>query len=191
MESLFSNSHYNLPEEGGHPPSLPFKFNKSGVKFKMEPKNFNKKRVLFVCTHNSARSQMAEGILKSLYGERYEVFSAGTEPTNVNPFAIEVMREIGIDISNHRAKNIKEFLSERFDFVVTVCDHAKESCPFFPGGKKYMHKSFEDPSQFKGNREETLNFFRKVRDEIKDWIEKTFGGVGEIPEDFNSHELKN
>jgi len=133
-----------------------------------------KKRVIFICTHNSARSQMAEGILKFLYGDKYEVFSAGTNPKDVNPFAVEVMKEIGVDISKNRAKSVNEFLGEEFDFVVTVCDNAKENCPFFPGGKKYIHKSFEDPSQFKGDKEEILNFFRKVRDEIKDWIEKNF-----------------
>lgn len=123
---------------------------------------------------------MAEGILKSLYGEKYEVYSAGTDPTNINPFAIEVMEEIGIDISKNRSKSIKEFLNMEFDLVVTVCDSAKESCPFFPGGKRYIHKSFEDPSQFKGEEIETLAVFRRVRDEIKDWIEKTFGENSEI-----------
>ncbi len=139
-----------------------------------------KKRIIFICTHNSARSQMAEGILRALYGERFEVFSAGTEPKDVNPFAIKVMEEIGIDISKQRAKSVKEFLGEEFDLVVTVCDHAKESCPFFPGGKIYAHKGFEDPSQFRGDEEEILSAFRRVRDEIKDWIEKSFGEESDI-----------
>jgi arsenate reductase len=161
--------------KGSMAPSFFFKFMRE---FKM------KKRIIFICTHNSARSQMAEGILRTLYGDKFEVFSAGTEPTNVNPFAIEVMKEIGIDISKQRAKSVKEFLGEDFDLVVTVCDHAKESCPFFPGGKRYAHKGFEDPSQFKGNDEEILSGFRKVRDEIKEWIEKAFG-EGDIFNDSN------
>ena len=131
-----------------------------------------KKRVLFICTHNSARSQMAEAFLNSHYGDRYEAHSAGTEPTNVNPYAIKVMGEIGIDITNHRSKSIEEFRDENFDYVVTVCDHAKESCPFFPG-EKIIHKGFEDPSEFKGTEEEILVKIRRVRDEISAWI-KTF-----------------
>lgn len=123
---------------------------------------------------------MAEEILKSLYGDRYEVFSAGTDPKNVNPFAIEVMKEIGIDISKNRSKNIKEFLGREFDFVITVCGSVKESCPFFPGGKKYIHKDFEDPSRAKGTEKDIFDVFRRVRDEIKDWIERTFREEGEI-----------
>lgn len=133
-----------------------------------------KKKVLFICTHNSARSQMAEGILRHLYGEFYEVFSAGTELSKVNPYAIKVMSEIDIDISYHRSKSVDEFLEKEFDYVVTVCDDAKETCPFFPGGKKYLHKSFEDPASFYGSEEEKLNKFREVRDKIKNWIEKQF-----------------
>ena len=90
-----------------------------------------KKKVLFICTHNSARSQMAEGILRTLYGDRYEAYSAGTQPTKVNPYAIKVMSEIGIDISNHRSKSAEEFRGKEFDYVVTVCDNVKEACPFF------------------------------------------------------------
>jgi len=118
---------------------------------------------------------MAEGILKSLYGEKYEVFSAGIKPKGINPFAIKVMKEIGIDISNQRSKSIEEFMGEEFDIVVTVCDSAKENCPFFPYAKKYIHKNFKDPTQFKGDEEGILSEFRKVRDEIKEWIEKAFG----------------
>ncbi|MBA7626038.1 Arsenate reductase [subsurface metagenome] len=135
--------------------------------------NTKKKRVLFICTHNSARSQMAEGILRSLYPEHYEAFSAGTEPSEVNPYTVKVMDEIGIDISHHRAKNIKEFIDEIFDYVVTVCDQAKESCPFFPG-RKIMHKSFQDPSQLEGAETEIMEGFREVRDEIRDWIKSSF-----------------
>ncbi|MCX7919285.1 MAG: arsenate reductase ArsC [bacterium] len=133
-----------------------------------------KKRVLFICTHNSARSQMAEGILRAVYSDRYEVYSAGTEPTAVNPYAIKVMAELGIDISNHRAKSIDEFRECQFDYVVTVCDSAKETCPYFPGAGKKLHQSFDDPSKFQGTEDEILAGFRRVRDEIKAWIEKTF-----------------
>ncbi len=134
--------------------------------------NIEKKRVLFICTHNSARSQMAEGILRALYPERYDAYSAGVEPSEVDPHAVTVMEEMGIDISQYRAKSIQEFRNEFFDYVVTVCDQAKESCPFFPRGK-IIHKSFSDPSQFKGTEEEILSEFRKVRDEIRDWIAST------------------
>ena len=133
-----------------------------------------KEKVLFICTHNSARSQMAEGFLNALYGDRYEGSSAGIEPAQVNPYAIKVMAEIGIDISKHRSKSVEDFRGKNFDYVVTVCDHAKEVCPFFPG-EKILHRSFEDPSEFKGNEDEILEEVRRVRDEIKDWIEKTLG----------------
>ncbi|MCW4026667.1 MAG: arsenate reductase ArsC [Candidatus Bathyarchaeota archaeon] len=131
------------------------------------------KEVLFVCTHNSARSQMAEGLLNALFGDRYEGYSAGTEPSNVNPYAINAMAEIGIDISTHRSESIEEFRGKTFDHVVTVCDRAREVCPFFPG-KRVLHKSFEDPSEFKGAEDETLEQVRRVRDDIKDWIQETF-----------------
>lgn len=133
-----------------------------------------KKKVLFICTRNSARSQMAEGFLNDLYGDRYEAYSAGIEPTEVNPYAIKAMAEINVDISKQRSKSIEEFRRNNFEYVVTVCDHAKEACPFFPGGKKLLHKGFKDPSEFRGTEYEILAEFRRVRDEIKDWIEKTF-----------------
>lgn len=136
-----------------------------------------KKRALFICTHNAARSQMAEGLLRALHGNHYEVFSAGTEPGRVSPYAIKVMAEIGIDIGAHHSKSIQEFLNQAFDYVVTVCDHAKESCPFFPGGKKILHQSFEDPSALTGTEEEIMAGFRLVRDEIKSWIENEFSNV--------------
>jgi arsenate reductase len=117
---------------------------------------------------------MAEGFLSALYGDRYESYSAGLEATEVNPYAIEVMAELGIDISKNRSKSIEEFRGRNFDYVVTVCDHAREACPFFPG-ETILHKSFEDPSRFKGTEEEILWKVRGVRDEIKDWVEKTFG----------------
>ena len=137
-----------------------------------QSKNY-KEKVLFICTHNAARSQMAEGLLRTLHGDHYDVFSGGTEPSEVNPTAIQVMEEIGVDISHHRAKNVSEFIDQKFDYVVTVCDQARESCPFFPGGK-IIHKSFKDPSLLKGTEEEVLAGFREARDEIRDWIEYAF-----------------
>jgi arsenate reductase len=133
-----------------------------------------RKKVLFVCTHNSARSQMAEGLLNSLYGTKYQAYSAGTEPSVLNPYAIQAMSEIGIDISKNRSKSINELMEQKFDYVITVCDHANETCPFFPGGMKRLHRSFEDPASFKGNEADTLSVFRRIRDEIKEWIAEEF-----------------
>ncbi len=115
---------------------------------------------------------MAEGLMKALFGDKFESYSAGTVATRVNPLAIKVMAEIGIDISHHRSKSVEEFRGWEFDYVVTVCDQAKESCPFFPGARKYLHKGFEDPSQYEGD--EALQKFREVRDEIKEWLIETF-----------------
>jgi len=117
---------------------------------------------------------MAEGLLRSLYGDSYESYSAGVHPTKVHPFAEEVMKEIGINISKQFSKSIKKFINKKFDCVVTVCDKAQESCPFFPGARKIMHKSFQDPAQFHGSKEEVLNAFRSVRDEISSWIKDEF-----------------
>jgi arsenate reductase len=117
---------------------------------------------------------MAEGLLKTIYGNSYETFSAGIVPTHVNPYAVEVMKELGIDISTHRSKSIKEYQGMMFDYVITVCDNAKEGCPFFPG-KNIIHKGFDDPAQMEGSIEEILVIFRRVRDEIKNWIISTFG----------------
>jgi arsenate reductase len=117
---------------------------------------------------------MAEGLLKTLYREKYEPYSAGTEPSRLNPFAVQVMQEIGIDISGHRSKSVDEFLGLEFDYVITVCDHAKETCPVFQGGKNYLHAGFQDPSEAEGAEEKKMAVFRRVRDEIKDWIMKTF-----------------
>jgi arsenate reductase len=144
----------------------------------------DKKRVLFICTHNSARSQMAEGIMNALYGDKFQAFSAGTNPSKVNPLAIEVLKEIGIDISHHRSKSIDEFKGETFDYVVTVCDNAKENCPYFPGGKKYVHRGFMDPASVEGTYEEKLSAFRKVRDEILNWIKEFFIENKEGKEEF-------
>ncbi len=134
----------------------------------------SRKKVLFICTHNSARSQMAEGILRTLYGDRYEVYSAGTHPAGVNSYAVKVMAEIGIDISQHASKSIARFKKIPFDYVITLCDKAKQTCPFFPGAKKLIHKGFRDPSQFTSSPLDALAHFRQTRDEINDWIRKTF-----------------
>ncbi len=133
-----------------------------------------KKKVLFICTHNSARSQMAEGLMNALLGDQYEAFSAGTEPSQVNPYAIKSMSEIDFDISTNRSKHIREFTETEFDYVITVCDNAKEKCPVFPGRGKYIHKGFTDPSRTTGSNDQELMDFRVVRDEIRDWILKYF-----------------
>jgi arsenate reductase len=131
-------------------------------------------KVLIICNHNSVRSQIAEGLLKSLYGDYYDVYSAGNNPTNVNPFAIKVMAEIDIDISENRSKSLKEFEGLEFDYVVTVCGGEGQACPFFSGGKTYLHESFKDPTEVDGTDKEKLDSYRRIRDEIKVWIEKTF-----------------
>lgn len=135
----------------------------------------DRKKVIFICTHNSARSQMAEGILKNLYSDRFEVYSAGTEPSRVNPYAIKAMEEIGIDISGHSSKAIEKFRGKEFDYVITLCGAADESCPSFPNewGSR-LHRGFPDPSRFRGKDEEILAGFRTVRDEIKTWLESEF-----------------
>lgn len=136
--------------------------------------NTNKKKVLFLCTHNSARSQMAEGLLRNSQGDKFDVYSAGTEPSRVNPFAIKAMEELGIDLSEHSSKSIACYKDMHIDYVITVCDNAKESCPTLPGTKNIIHKAFRDPSQFRGKDEEILNGFREVRDEIQEWIKSEF-----------------
>jgi len=137
----------------------------------------NRIRVLFICTHNSARSQMAEGYMKAKYSDRFEVFSAGTEVTRVHPMAIAVMQEIGIDISGHRSKLTDEFYGTGIETVITVCDAANKACPFFPGAQEVIHQSFPDPSAYKGSDEEVRAGFRRVRDEIIRWIDVTFGST--------------
>lgn len=126
----------------------------------------NKQRVLFVCTHNSARSQMAEGFLRHSSGDRFEVHSAGTEAGHLRPEAVTVMSELGIDISGQTSKTLTQFLDEPWDFVITVCDDANESCPVFPGAATRTHWSFPDPSKAEGSDEERLAVFRDVRDQI-------------------------
>jgi arsenate reductase (thioredoxin) len=132
--------------------------------------------VLFVCTHNSARSQMAEGLLRSRYGDRYEAHSAGTERTHVRPLAIEALREIGVDISDHESKTVEDLGEREFDYVVTVCDSAREACPYVPARREVLHQSFPDPSAATGSEEEQLDVFRQVRDQIALWIDEAFGG---------------
>ncbi|MGA2574997.1 MAG: arsenate reductase ArsC [Bryobacteraceae bacterium] len=127
-------------------------------------------RVLILCTGNSARSQMAEGLLRDHAGGRFEVFSAGTRPSRVRPEAIAVMRELGIDISGHRSKSVEEFAGQPFDYVLTVCDNARESCPIFPGKAAMIHRSFADPAALEGGEEERLALFRRVRDEMRQYL---------------------
>jgi len=133
-----------------------------------------KQRVLILCTGNSARSQMAEGWLRALAGDRFDVASAGTRPSVVNPLAITVMRERGIDISGHRSKSVTEFLDQPFDFVITVCDQAAEACPVFPGPARRIHWSFPDPAAAGGSEEQRVEAFRAVRDalerQLRAWI---------------------
>jgi len=124
-------------------------------------------RVLILCTGNSARSQMAEGLLRHDGGDHFEVLSAGIKPSQVRPEAIEVMRELGIDISGHRSKSVEEFTGQDFDYVITVCDNASESCPVFPGKTMRIHWGFEDPAEVKGDEATRVAVFRRVRDEIR------------------------
>jgi arsenate reductase len=133
-----------------------------------------KKRTLILCTGNSARSQIAEGFLRHLAGDRFEVFSAGTKPTGLNPNAVQVMAELGIDISNHRSKSLDEFSGQQFDYVITVCDNAKEACPFFPGSGERIHQGFEDPDA--APKESQLESFRRVRDKISSWLSEFVDG---------------
>lgn len=133
-----------------------------------------KERVLFMCIHNAARSQMAEGLFRDLYGDSFDVYSAGSDPQNVDPIAIKSMAEIGIDISNHRSKSLMEFEGQEFDYVITVCGNQYNACPFFIGGKKYFKQPFEDPSVFKGTEEEKLELFGVIRDDLKEWIEDLY-----------------
>ena len=132
----------------------------------------DKQRVLFLCTHNSARSQMAEGLLRRLAGERFEACSAGTEATHVRPLAIRAMRELDIDISTQESKTLDRYLGEAFDAVITVCDQTAEACPVFPGAKRRLHWSFPDPSKARGSEDQQLAVYRQVRDDIRAHIEQ-------------------
>jgi arsenate reductase len=130
-------------------------------------------RVLFLCTGNSCRSQMAEGFLRSLAGEQFDVVSAGSTPTGkVHPIAIDAMREVGVDISKHTSKSLDVFAGEKFDYVITVCDNAREACPNFPGAAKQLHWSFDDPAHATGTDEQKMPVFRRVRDEIRHRIRR-------------------
>ena len=137
-------------------------------------------RILILCTHNSSRSQMAEGFVRKTAGDRVEVESAGTEATRVHPLAIRAMQEVGIDLSGHRSKTLDRFQTRPWDYVLTVCDSANERCPVFPGRAQRVHWSFEDPSKARGTEEEQLAVFRRVRDEITrtlgTWLEERLRG---------------
>ena len=134
-----------------------------------------KPKVLFLCTGNSARSQMAEGILRHMAGERFEVFSAGVEPKALHPLAIDAMREAGIDISKQRSKDVEKLPERAMEFVVTVCSNAREKCPVFPATVKFMHWDLDDPAAVQGTEEEKLAAFRRVRDQIFTHIKNEFG----------------
>lgn len=140
-----------------------------------------KKRVLFLCTHNSCRSQMAEALLRFRCGDVYDAYSAGTEISHVNPWAIRVMAERGVDLSGQVSEHLSKYVGQQFDAVVTTCDSAHQACPVFPGAKTLIHHSFRDPSGTTGSDEEILEVFRQVRDEIDAWIQETFAAHS-IPE---------
>lgn len=139
----------------------------------------DKKRVLILCTGNSARSQMAEALLRHHAGDRFEVSSAGTRPAPVRPEAVAVMKELGIDISGYRSKSVEEFAGQSFDYVLTVCHNAKQSCPVFPGRAIRLHRGFEDPAAAEGSEAERLAVFRRVRDEIHNYL-KSFPSVHDL-----------
>lgn len=150
-------------------------YNRFHKKAALSLANHEKPSIVFICTQNSARSQMAEGLLRAMAGDRYTVESCGTEPSTVHPLAIRVLGEIGIDISRQRSKGIDTFSGIQFDYVVTVCDNAKESCPFLKARRRNLHRSFQDPAAAGETEGEKLANFRQVRDEIKSWLEATFG----------------
>ena len=131
--------------------------------------NISKKRIIVICTGNSIRSQIAEGFLKK-YRSTWEIRSAGTNPIGLNPITVNVMMEKGIDISNQKSKSLDQFKNSKFDYVITVCDNAKESCPLFPGNAKLIHWNFEDPADVEGGMNEKLFAFRKVRDKIEEKV---------------------
>lgn len=142
-----------------------------------------KKRVLFVCTQNAGRSQIAEGYLRARYGDRFEAFSAGTSPTAVSRKSVLVMNEMGIDISGHRSKSLDEFAGNEMDVVVTLCDHARGICPVYPWAKKTITKVFPDPGLLSGDDKEILNGVRNIRDQITRWIDQEFGGSRQASSD--------
>lgn len=145
-----------------------------------------KNKILFLCTGNSCRSQMAEGWCRHLKGDLFDVYSAGIETHGLNPYAVKVMDEVGVDISKHRSKHVDELKDINFDFVITVCGHANENCPLFSGATKVFHVGFDDPpklAKFAKSDEEALNCYRRVRDEIRDFISK-------LPDILSKAELK-
>ena len=133
-----------------------------------------KKKILILCTGNSARSQMAEGLLKHICQNEFEIFSAGTKPSIVRPEAIKILAEIGIDISKNRSKSVDEFTNQEIEYVLTVCDSAKENCPYFPAQTKLIHRSFGDPAEVQGDEEIRLAAFRRARDEIQKYLSDDF-----------------
>jgi arsenate reductase (thioredoxin) len=139
----------------------------------MSSKN-HRETVIFVCKNNAGRSQIAESLLRHLYGEYYEVYSAGTDPKFVNPLLVQIMAELGIDMSGAASKSLKDFQGMEFDYVVTLCSEAEESCPSFFSGKKYIHHGFKDPKAFKGTKNDKTELFRAIIDEIREWIEREF-----------------
>ncbi|QLH74910.1 MAG: arsenate reductase ArsC [Methanomassiliicoccales archaeon] len=136
----------------------------------------SKQTILFICQGNNARSLMAEGLVNHLFKDRYEAFSAGTQPSKVDPLAVKVMKEIGIDITKARSKNVDTYYGKPFDYVVTLCDEAEEECSFFIQGKDYIHESFPDPTKLEGSEEKVISDYRKVRDGIRAFVKETFGG---------------
>ena len=136
-----------------------------------------KRRVLFLCVHNSARSQMAEGLLRARAGDSFDVHSAGNAATAVRPLAVRAMAELGIDIGGQRSKSVDEYAGQRFDYAITVCDDAKEACPYFPGAATQIHWRFDDPAAATGSEDERLAVFRRVRDEINEHIEEFVRGA--------------
>lgn len=137
----------------------------------------DKQSILVLCTGNSARSQMAEGIIRHLFGDRFEVFSAGTHPSIVRPEAIKAMAEIGIDISHHRSKSVEEFAGREIDYVLTVCDNARENCPYFPARTKVIHHSFNDPASVEGDEETRVAAFQIIRDQIRDYAASELSAI--------------
>lgn len=134
-----------------------------------------KEKILFICEKNSARSQIAEALVNKFYGNKYEAYSAGIKPGEINPFVIVALKDYGIDISDKEAKGVDRFLNQFFDYVATVCDAAKETCPIFYGGKIYLHKNFVEPIMQDYNEEEIVEQYKKLISEIKQWIEEEFG----------------
>lgn len=132
----------------------------------------SRKSLLFICKNNSGRSQMAEGLLRHIYGDKYDIYSAGSDPKGVNPLTIEIMAEIGIDISNQSSTHLEDYLEHEFDYVVTLCDDGE--CPIFPGSNKYLHHEFKDPATYFDDNMGKTDVFRLIRNEIKDWIENSF-----------------